>query len=162
MIWMAGGVRESFVRGGQGTVSIIGGQVKQTQSNQGSSGQCTRRGGCLRLAICSPRGMSEASRGIQRGRSGTALSIAFRRCEGGGRFSSERKRFLFMSLGSNICLFSVDHHFVRGDVANITSLCLLARTTAHQCCASCGPEKQHSFGVVRCGEEGEEGACQCG
>ena len=63
-------------------------------------------------------------------------------------FSSERKRFLFMSLGSNICLFSVDHHFVHfvcGDVAT-TSLCLLARTAAHQCSASCGPEKQHSFG----------------
>ena len=50
---------------------------------------------------------------------------------------SERKRFLFISRGSNICLFSVA-------VISTTSLCLLARTAAHCWGAGCRPEKQHS------------------
>ena len=51
-------------------------------------------------------------------------------------------------------LVLVTHHLETS--SNITSLCLLARTATHQGCASCGPEKQHSFDGVRCGEEGEE------
>ena len=66
--------------------------------------------------------------------------------------SSERKRFLFISRGSNICLFSVDHHLsarVRvGSAVISTSLCLLARTAAHCWGAGCRPEKQHSDCVL--------------
>ena len=69
--------------------------------------------------------------------------------------SSERKRFLFISRGSNICLFSVDHHLsarvrVGSAVISTTSLCLLARTAAHCWGAGCRPEKQHSDCVCVC------------
>ena len=79
--------------------------------------------------------------------------------------SSERKRFLFISRGSNICLFSVDHHLsarVRvGSAVISTSLCLLARTAAHCWGAGCRPEKQHSECVCVCVMRGEEEEWVC-
>ena len=57
----------AFVRGGQGTVSIMGWSGQTDTSNQVSS-RFAATG--LRIAICSPRGMSRSPRGIQRVRCG--------------------------------------------------------------------------------------------